>query len=45
MSYDLSSIDILDINRGNYCCIISRINKFEVIDLMQNFDLSEKSGK
>ena len=41
---NLSDIAILNIKGSNYCCIISGISKSEVIDLMQNIDLNEKSG-
>ena len=44
MSRNLSDIAILNIKDADYCCIISRINKSEDINLMQNTDLTEKSG-
>ena len=44
ISMNLSDIAILNIKGSNYCCIISGISKSEVIDLMQNIDLNEKSG-
>ena len=43
VSMNLSNIDIL-INGSDYRCIISLISKNEVISLMQNTDLTEKSG-
>ena len=45
MSMNPSDIYILNIKRTDYHCIISRISKSEVINLMQNIDLTEKSGK
>ena len=44
MSMNLSDISILNIKSADYCCIISGISKSEVINLMQNTDLTEKSG-
>ena len=44
MSINLRDIDILNINSADYRCIITGINKIEVTKLMQNIDLSEKSG-
>ena len=41
--YDLYE-PILNIEYSDYCCIISLINKNETINLMQNADLTEKSG-
>ena len=41
---DLSDIAILDIKGSDYCCIISLISKNEAIKLMQNVNLTEKSG-
>ena len=41
---NLSDIAILNIKGSNYCCIISGIGKSEVINLMRNIDLNEKSG-
>ena len=41
---NLRDIAILNIKGSNYCCIISGIRKSEVINLMQNIDLNEKSG-
>ena len=44
MSINLSDIAILKIKISDYCCIISLISKNEAIDLLQNADLTEKSG-
>ena len=44
MSMNLSDIPILNIKASDYHCIISRISKNEAISLMQNADLTEKSG-
>ena len=44
MSTNLSLIAILNIKRSDYRCIISFISKKEAINLMQNDDLTEKSG-
>ena len=41
---DLRDITILHMKRSDYCCIVSLISKNEVINLMQNVDLTEKSG-
>ena len=35
---------ILNIKGADYCCIINRISKSEVVNLLQNTDLSEKNG-
>ena len=43
MSLNLSDIAILNIKGSDYRCIISLISKKEVINLMQNADLTEKS--
>ena len=40
----LGDIAILNIKASDYRCIISLISKNEVIDLLQNADLTEKSG-
>ena len=45
MSMNLSDISILNIKGADYHCIISGIRKSDVINLMQNTDLTEKSGK
>ena len=42
---NLSDIAILNIKGADYCCIISKISKSEVINLKQNIDLTRKSGK
>ena len=44
MSMSVSDIAILNIKFADYCCIISGISKSEIINLMQNIDLTEKSG-
>ena len=44
MSINLSDIAILNIKDSDYRCIISLIRKNEAINLMQNADLTEKSG-
>ena len=44
MSMNLSNIAILNIKGSDYCFIISLIGKNEAINLMQNADLTEKSG-
>ena len=44
MSMNLSDIPILNIEGSDYRCIISRISKNEAINLVQNTDLTEKSG-
>ena len=41
---NLSNIAILSIKGANYHCIISRISESEAINLMQNTDLTQKSG-
>ena len=43
MSVNLSDIAILNTKITDYSCIISRINKSEAIDLMQNTKLIKKS--
>ena len=40
---NLSNIAILNVKDSDYCCVISLISKNEVINLMQNADLTEKS--
>ena len=42
--YEPSDIAILKINGVNYCCIISGISKNKAINLIQNADLTLKSG-
>ena len=44
MSITLSDIAILNMKGANYCCIISRTSKNDAINLMQNIDLTKKSG-
>ena len=44
ISMNLSDIAILNIKGSDYCCIINFISKNEAINLMQNTDLTEKSG-
>ena len=44
MTINLSDIAILNIKGSYYCCIISLISKNEAIELLQNADLTEKSG-
>ena len=43
MSVNLSDIAILNVKGSDYYCIISLICKNEVIKLLQNADLTEKS--
>ena len=45
MSMNLGNIAILNIRGIDDRCIISRIVKSQAINLMQNFNLSEKSKK
>ena len=42
MSINLSDIATLNINGFYYCCIISLISQNEVINILQNADLTEK---
>ena len=44
MSMNLSNIAILNIKGSDYRCVISGISKNEAINLIQNADLTEKSG-
>ena len=44
MSVNLRDIAILNIKGSDYCCIISLISKNEPIKLLQNADLTQKSG-
>ena len=44
MSMNLRDIAILNFKDSDYCCIISGISKNEAISLIQNADLTEKSG-
>ena len=41
---NLSNIFILKIKSADYCCIITGISKSEAINLLQNIDLTEKTG-
>ena len=45
VSMSLSDIAISDIKSVDYHCIISGISKSEAINIMQNIDLTKKSGK
>ena len=44
MSINLSDIAILNIKSSDYCRIISLISKNQTINLLQNADLTKKSG-
>ena len=44
MPLNYSDIAILNIEGFDYCYMISLIRKIEAINLMQNADLTEKSG-
>ena len=44
MSMNLSGIFILKIKSADYYCIITGISKSEALNLLQNIDLTEKSG-
>ena len=44
MPNNLSDIAILNIKGSGYRCIISLISKNEAINIIQNADLTEKSG-
>ena len=44
LSMNLSDIAILSIKGSDYCCIISFISQNEAINLMQNADMTVKSG-
>ena len=44
ISMKLSNVAILNIKGSDYHCINSLINKNEAINLMQNADLTDKSG-
>ena len=44
MSMNLSDTAILNINNADYPCIISRINKSETVNLLENAELTEESG-
>ena len=45
MSMNLRDIAILNIKSSDNCCTISLISRYDSINLMQNPDLTEKSGK
>ena len=44
MSLSLSDTAILKVKGSDYHCIISLISKNDAINLMQNADMTEKSG-
>ena len=44
MSMNFSGIASLNIKSADYCCITSGISRIEAINLIQNFDLIEKTG-
>ena len=44
MSINLSNIAILNTTSSEYCCIICLISKKEAMNLLQNADLTDKSG-
>ena len=44
MSSNLSDISISNIKGFDYYCIISLVSKTEAVDLMQNANLTEKTG-
>ena len=44
MSMNFSNIATLNIHDADYHCSISGISKIELKKLMQNIDLTEKSG-
>ena len=44
MSVNLSDIAILNIKSSDYCCIINLISKDEAVNVLQNPDLTKKSG-
>ena len=41
---NLSNIAVLNLKVSDYRCITSQVRKNEAINLMQNEDLTEKSG-
>ena len=45
MSMNLSDIASLNMHGTDYCCIISGVSKIKAINIMQNINLAEKSGK
>ena len=44
MPINLSNIAILNIKGSDYCCIISLVSKNEVVNLLQNADLTKNAG-
>ena len=44
MYMNISNIASLNIKGSDYRCVISGISKSEAINVMQNIDLTEKSG-
>ena len=44
MLINLNDIAILNIHGVNYRCIINGISKTEAVKLLENVDLTEKSG-
>ena len=44
VSLNFSDNAISNINCADYCCIINRISKSGAINVLQNINLSEKSG-
>ena len=44
MTMNLSNVTISNITNAEYHCILSRITKSEAINLIENTDLTEKSG-
>ena len=44
MSISLSDVAVLNVKGSDYHYIISRISKSEAVKLLQNTDLTEKSG-
>ena len=44
MSMNYTDIYILNIKNVDYCCIINGISRSKNIKLLQNIDLTEKSG-
>ena len=44
MFRNLSNIALLKIQNADYCCIITGINRSKATKLLQNIDLTEKSG-
>ena len=44
VSINVSDIVFLEIKTAGFCCIVSGISRSEAIKLLQNTDLTEKSG-